>query len=248
MQPVGWVNPMIARAIVGFLALGGIGLAVSGSLAKEPSVAWPGADPLALYGEEVRFDVYREGDKVGHHRVNFGRDGDYVTVNSNFLVEIDLLFFTAYRFQYESEGRWRDGKLQRLVTSVDDDGDPFSMKALRQGDQIVVQRPGEKYATTAPLFPTNHWNPQVLGQDRVLNTLTGRINEVRIEPRGREKVATEFGPVEATRYAYSGQLNTEVWYDDAGRWVKMRFAGEDGSTIDYVCRLCQGEGVNTAQN
>ena len=44
----------------------------------------------------------------------------------------------------------------------------------------------------------------------------------------------------ATRYAYTGDLDNEVWYDDVGRWVKMRFKGRDGSTIDYVCRRCQG--------
>jgi hypothetical protein len=56
----------------------------------------------------------------------------------------------------------------------------------------------------------------------------------------REFVDTERGPVMATRYAYHGDLETEVWYDDFGRWVKMRFAGRDGSTIEYVCTLCQG--------
>ena len=60
-------------------------------------------------------------------------------------------------------------------------------------------------------------------------------------------VATERGPVMATRYAYSGELQTEVWYDECGRWVKMRFAGRDGSIIDYVCRQCQGGGARKVQ-
>ena len=55
-----------------------------------------------------------------------------------------------------------------------------------------------------------------------------------------ENVVTEIGRIPATRFAYSGDLQNEVWYDDAGRWVKMRFKGRDGSTIEYVCRRCQG--------
>jgi len=60
-------------------------------------------------------------------------------------------------------------------------------------------------------------------------------------------VETERGDVFATHYVYSGELDTEVWYDDEGRWVKMRFKGRDGSTIEYVCRRCQGPGPSQAE-
>jgi geranylgeranyl diphosphate synthase type II len=56
----------------------------------------------------------------------------------------------------------------------------------------------------------------------------------------REYVATERGQVPATYYRYTGDLLAELWYDDDGRWVKMRFKGRDGSMIEYVCRRCQG--------
>ena len=35
-----------------------------------------------------------------------------------------------------------------------------------------------------------------------------------------------------------GHLAAESWYDHAGRWIKMSFAGMNGSTIDYGCRHC----------
>ena len=118
---------------------------------------------------------------------------------------------------------------------------------MRSGDRLRIENTTEFFTASVPLFPTNHWNPEVLRQTRVLNTLTGRINRVRIEPQAQETVATEHGDVPATRYAYTGELETEVWYDDAGRWVKMRFKGRDGSTIEYVCRRCQGGTVVKVQ-
>ena len=99
------------------------------------------------------------------------------------------------------------------------------------------------YSTEAPIIPTNHWNANVVRQKRVLNTLTGNVNNVTLVAKGREAIATERGDVVATRYAYTGDLvDTEVWYDDAGRWVKLRFMGRDGTPIEYVCRRCQGDG------
>lgn len=226
----------LSLALAGALALG----AGSASAADPQTLASLNADPLRLYGGAIDFDVYRNGDKVGFHEVRFNGEPDDLTVSTRFQVEVDVLFFTAYRFDYASEGRWRGDELLRLTVSVDDDGNANEIDAVREADRFTVANSEEAFETEAPLFPTNHWNPRVVTQDRVLNTLTGRVNSVSIEPKAREIVATERGAVPATRYAYSGQLETEVWYDDEGRWVKMRFEGRDGSEIEYVCRRCQG--------
>jgi hypothetical protein len=127
-----------------------------------------------------------------------------------------------------------------LKASVNDNGEFFSLAAHRDQDRISIRNPDGINTTNAPLIPTNHWNAAVLSQSRVLNTLTGDINNVRITAQTREQVETEQGPVLATHYVYSGDLETEVWYDAKGRWVKMRFTASDGSTIDYRCRRCQG--------
>jgi hypothetical protein len=196
--------------------------------------------PSQLYGKEILFDVRRKGEKVGFHRVHFNGSGDALTVESDFQLQIKVLFVPVFRYAYRSESRWRDGQLEGLHVTLDDDGKRSALNAIRVGDMMRIDYDDGTYTTRAPLYPTNHWNVGVLMQDRVLNTLTGHLNAVRIRPMARETVTTERGHTQATRYAYSGDLETEVWYDDAGRWVKMRFAGRDGSMIEYVCRRCQG--------
>jgi hypothetical protein len=229
--PVRWVVVSIVSICV-FAADG---------LASRSATPESAPDPLALYGEEIYFDVYRKGDRVGFHRVRFQGDRRDLTVRSEFRLQIDVLYLTVFRYDYRSEARWRRGKLDRLRVTLDDDGERSTLDASRVGDGLKVRYDDGSYLAALPLFPTNHWNAGVLEQDRVLNTLTGRLNAVRITPAGREAVATENGEIAATRYIYSGDLETEAWYDDAGRWVKMRFKGRDGSTIEYVCRRCQGE-------
>ena len=230
----GQIRAWLAAAITAMATSAGDALA---SRASHPAVP---PDPRALYGPGIDFDVYRKGEKVGFHRVRFVGNSNDVTVLSDFRLRIDVLFIPVFRYAYKSEGRWRHGKLERLSVTVDDDGKRSALDATRIGDRIRVDHTDVGYVADMPLFPTNHWNAGVLAQKRVLNTLTGRINAVRIEAVKREPVTTERGEVPATRYAYSGDLETEVWYDDAGRWVKMRFAGRDGSTIEYVCSRCQG--------
>jgi len=231
---------------LGVLAFGTVLLSAglhpaSVSAAQNPRLAIPSSlDPRALYGGDILFDVFRAGDKVGFHRVAFDTDDARLTVHSTFQLKIDFLFLTAFRYDYQSTAEWRGGVLDRIEARVDDDGAESRILATRADQKMRIRNSNGDFETLAPLFPTNHWNAKVLGERRVLNTLTGRINEVEIVPQGRETVATERGPVPATRFAYTGDLDNEVWYDDAGRWVKMRFKGRDGSTIDYVCRRCQG--------
>jgi hypothetical protein len=166
--------------------------------------------------------------------------GERLGVESNFQLKIDFLFFTAFQYDYQSTATWANGQLHRLNATIDDDGELFSVLAVRKSDLFQLNVPDGVVSVDAPLYPTNHWNPAVVEQVRVLNTLTGKINNVQIKAQNKESVLTENGTIEATRYAYSGDLETEVWYDDAGRWVKMRFKARDGSTINYVCRRCQG--------
>lgn len=200
-------------------------------------------DPIALYGPEIRFDVLRKGKSSGFHKVNFERTKDGFLVRSNFELSVKLFFVTVFRFVYRSESLWSEGILQHLTAEVVDNGSSFTINATREGNSVVVDHDKQKYEVIEPLYPTNHWNAAVLGQERVLNTLTGRLNRVTIEPLSRETVATERGDIIANHYAYTGDLDTEVWYDDMGRWVKMRFAARDGSTIEYVCRRCQGNPI-----
>ena len=212
---------------------------------QQPKVS---SDPIALYGNEIYFDVVRDGKRAGWHHVVFTRNGSELIVTSRFNLQIDFLFFTAFRYFYESEERWLNNQLEGLTVRVNDDGAVLTFQKIRDGKKMIIMRDGEENFTDEPLYPTNHWNADVLTQSRVLNTLTGKTNRVTIRSAGRDTVATERGELMATRYVYSGELVTEVWYDDSNRWVKMRFAGRDGSTIEYICRRCQGGPVTETLN
>ena len=199
-----------------------------------------GRDPLSLYGPEIRFDVLRNGRPAGEHTVRFAYGESGVSVDSTFELAVDLLFVTVFRYQYRSLAWWQDGQLHSITTTVNDNGSSVVLSAVRDDARLTIQSGGAKYSVEAPVYPTNHWNAEVITQKRVLNTLTGNINDVKIKAAGEEAVETERGTIPAIRYVYTGDLQTEVWYDAIGRWVKMRFEARDGSTIEYVCRLCQG--------
>lgn len=199
------------------------------------------SDPLELYGPEVVFDVYRKGNLVGEHRVSFERLTDgRIQATSRFEIAIKVLFITAYRYTYDSIGIWQDNEMLSMSARVNDNGDEVTLEAIRTDTGYDIAGRDGAYTAEAPLFPTTHWNTGILTQSRVLNTLTGNLDEVTITPSGQEMVLTNAGEVEATKFVYTGELDVTVWYDAEGRWVNMRFPGKDGTEITYTCRSCQG--------
>ncbi len=195
-------------------------------------------NPFDLYQDKILFDVVRDGEKVGSHGVTFSGDEDDFWVTTRFELEIKLLFIRAYAFKYFSKANWKNGVLSEIRISVDDDGEPFSLKGRQEAGEFIIESSKKKFKTPLPLFPTNHWNANVVNEKVVLNTLTGELNSVEIIAGDVEILRSGHGEIKGQRYSYTGDLDNEVWYDQKGRWVGMEFKGKDGSIITYVCQQC----------
>lgn len=190
-------------------------------------------------GVELRqFDIYREDKPIGTHTISRSMQDDLVIVEARTRISVRLLGFEVYRFHYTARETWDATGLLQLVASVDDDGEQISLEGERRGDRFVWTDGETERSHAMPVYPTNHWNIGVTAQERVLNTLTGRINTVTIHNEGEETLELADISLPATRYRYNGQLELLSWYDRAGRWLAMRFNTEDGSTIRYQCSNC----------
>lgn len=202
-------------------------------------------DLLALveegYDGRIEFDVLRNGKPVGEHVTTFRRTDAGLEARSRMELTVRILRIPVYRFTYRSRDLWCGDDLVALEASVDDNGSASTVRAFRADDGLMVERDGARERVGAGLIPTNHWNPRVLEQDAVLNTITGRVNAVNISRCEHGSPLIDAVVPDAQCHAYSGDLETRAWYDSDGRWVGLAFAGEDGSEIVYVCRRCRGQ-------
>ena len=191
-------------------------------------------------GQRVyEYEILRDGEPVGSHLVLIEPHEGGSRVVSQSLIEIGVLGITFYRFRYQSEEEWDAKGLRRLRVQVEDDGEPLAIDGRRRGDRFHLSLNGQDPSIhDMPLYPTNHWNPTILSQSRVLNTLTGRLNRVSIRPNHQATPELDGAIGEVNAYRYSGDLHLDSWYDATGRWIGMRFEARDGSLIEYHCRNC----------
>ncbi len=200
--------------------------------------AAPPPDPLKLYNGDIVFSVWRSGSEIGQHRVTFATEDGALKVHSTLNLVVKLLGIAVYHYDYQSDEVWRDGVLTELNSSVNDNGTPTKVEARQVDGKLSVTGPASHETVTGAILPSTHWNPQTIEADRLLNTLDGKIDMVKLVPLGVESVPVGTGQVQATHYRYTGDIQAESWYDAAGHWVKLRFPGKDGTPIDYVCVRC----------
>ena len=188
---------------------------------------------------KIGFDVVRNDEVVGTHVTTFLNEGTDLIVVSKMNLKIKILGIPIYSFDYNSEEKWSRGVLLNLDVNVKDGADQIKVSASMGKKGLKVISPTGTFWVSGPIITTNHWNSDVLNRDRVLNTLTGRIDQVKLVDRGKESIPATGGTILATRYDYTGELNgTSVWYDSNGRWSRLKFKARDGSTVEYICNTC----------
>jgi len=187
------------------------------------------------------FEILRNGKPIGEHQLEIERKDNETRVVAQSTIDVTLLGFTIYRMRYQAEERWDEQGIRDLWVEVDDDGRQMRITGQRRDNQFHWSGiDGREQRLSMPVFTTNHWNPNVIEADRVLNTLTGQMNQVKIEPvhDGAAKTTRSIAETDLAVYRYNGDLNIQSWYDQEGQWHGLRFKGRDGSDIEYVCRNC----------
>src|SRR5262245_17024565 len=82
------------------------------------------------------YDVVRKGEKIGTHSVAFRHIGHHLTLVTRTEIAAELLGITVYRFQYEAEEDWIDGRLVQLTSRTNNDGETLTVNLARAGDRI----------------------------------------------------------------------------------------------------------------
>lgn len=186
----------------------------------------------------LNFTVLRDGSEIGEHKIAFSRSGDdlKVDINTDIKVTLPLIGIAVYRFEHEGHEVWRNGHLAALNSKTYDDGTDHKVDAAATGDALAVKSDIVDQTSAATIIPASLWNPALMRQSVLLNTLDGHEMAVQIENVGLESVEVKGAEKQANHIRVSGGLERDLWYTPEGSLVRVRFAAKDGSQIEYVLR------------
>lgn len=184
----------------------------------------------------LEFVVVRNDEAIGSHVIDFSRDGDTTSVKISTNVVVKVAFIPVYRFEHAGIETWKGNQLVALRSRTNDDGTPHQLAVAAEGDHLRVAGDGSQATAAAAILPASLWNPGIVYQSTLLNTLDGTQMAVAIVDRGEETVQASGVEVPAHHFTISGGINRDVWFDRANTLVRVAFAAKDGSNIVYQLR------------
>ena len=180
------------------------------------------------------FAIHRDGSPIGSYRATFVVAGERLLVEVDITVEINLAFITVYRFEHKRREVWQNGQLIELETRIDDDGAESHVLAHAGAEGLEVDGPAGRIVVPRDIVPSGYWNAATVGQTRLLDSEDGVILNIQISGGELETIAAGEREIRARHYRITGDLEKDVWYDEAGVWVGLSFSARDGSKIEYI--------------
>lgn len=168
----------------------------------------------------LTFAVFRNGSRIGEHRMSFaGREGE-LTATSEVEMVIRLGPVPVYRYRHHAAERWSGGRFQSLATTTSANGKRMAVAAERSDGGVAIDGAAGRVQAPAGAAPLTHWNPKAF-DGPLFNPQEGKLLKVTARAVG------------ARHYAVRGETQIDDWYDEAGAWSALRGKLPDGSTIEY---------------
>ena len=198
----------------------------------------PGTAALACPDppERAEYAIHHETyGEVGQHVITFSCDGNDLVVETRIEGEVKVLMVPLFTREGTYREVWRGDRLIAFDSHIVDNGEVYDVRARANGDRTVIN--GRRGRIEAPpTIVSNHpWNHEVIERTLLFDTQRGRLQEVEVTPAGRETVTIAGRKVEAQKYRIAGDLERELWYDDAGNWLQSRLE-HDGAQITLTRR------------
>jgi hypothetical protein len=180
----------------------------------------------------IKFDAYRNGSAFGFSTVKIDGAPGEETVEVVSALWVGLGPITAFKYLLRTSTQWRGGRIERLDSVVNDDGDVFKVIARRSEAGLIVDGFDGSLTAAADILPTTYWRADMVTRSKLLSTQHGRVLKVGFKSLGNEQILSEGKEISATHHAMRGDLDIDIWYDVDGEWVKLTFSVGD-SDIEY---------------
>jgi hypothetical protein len=198
----------------------------------------PAAVSAAIVPASGRLDftVLRNGSPIGTHVLKFSDQGPRtsVAIHTDIAVKIPVIGIALYRFEHKGNEVWNNDRLVKLWSETNDNGVAKHVSAAASGGGLQVNGSAKTWQTAGPVIPASLWNPHLVQQGTLLNTLDGSRMAVSVRFAGEENVQAHGATVRARHYVVNGELKRELWYDENWTLVMVRFTADDDSDIRYV--------------
>lgn len=186
---------------------------------------------------EVRlFKVSVDGKEAGRYTMTFTKEnGGSVSISCDAHVKVKVVGVTAYHYDYTGTEVWKDGRLQSLKSSCDDDGKKFNVLATAgdkglgvkvNGRERLVR--GDVYLTTACCLPDAKRRDGALP---LMEADDGKEIDGKMQLVGSGPMNVAGQSADVAHYRLTSLVPHDVWYDADERMVRQEWTEDGHKTV-----------------
>ena len=180
------------------------------------------------------FKVYLDDKPVGFHNFTIDGDAKEKRLRSEAHFDVDVFIFNAYSYRHESNERWNGGCLTEINASTNDNGDKLSVHGKAAQANFHLTSNNIQSELPACVMTFAYWNPEMLGQKRLLNPQDGKYLDVEIKPIGQDAIKVRGENISAAHYRLKAEkFLIDLWYSADRRWLALDSTLENGRLLHY---------------
>ena len=188
------------------LLVGGAGLLIPGIALAAPS--------------RLAFQVFRNGTRIGEHRMSFTGDEQNRTVTTDVDMVVKIGPVPVYKYRHNAVERWADGKWSSIEATTNGNGKIQKTSARAMPGYVQITGPKGSVRGPADAVPLSHWNQASFGKP-LFNQQEAKMLKV---------TCTRIG---AGHWQIRGDAEIDDFYDPSGAWLALKGKLEDGSRMEY---------------
>lgn len=209
------IRRLFARGMAARLVLTAIGL------------LWPVALATAGGAETREFDVTVDGKPAGAYAMSIvQRDDGSVVMTGKADVQFKVALVINYFYTYQGSELWKDGKLQRLDSTANDDGAKSWVQAAIEDEGLRVKSNAGNRVIKPEVWTTSFWRlPEKVTRNQqivLLDADTGKEIPANLQYVGNQAIVVAGQSVTAAHYQVRGNnREDDLWYDGTGRLLRQ---------------------------
>ena len=121
-----------------------------------------------------------------------------------------------------------------ISSTTDANGQQFAVEGRRSEGGFAVSGAEGLVEVPGCVKTFAYWNPEILEEPKLMNSQTGEILPVTVEPVSTEWLTVRGESTEARRYKLTAKnMELDIWYSNDNRWLALESTVKGGRKLRY---------------
>ena len=180
---------------------------------------------------EIKFEIYRNDNKVGYHNIIFTRDKGMLIVKNKIKFEIKKLGISFYKYQSEgTEVYDQDGLLFTFNSKTSDNKKmKFCNIEVKNDKNYLIEGTNYKGFLNKDFAISSYWNHEILKKNTQVSGITCKIRNQKVTFLKNETIKVEGQPTKTVVFNIQGEgLDTRIWYRKKDMAIARQILNQKG--------------------